>query len=99
MEAAIGRAGWRGVWGRECGNGTAGRFKGIACQDRAADVGKRFFRKCAHQSGIAERKTMITADHKLSISRQVKLLKISRGSFYYVPIPVNTNDLALMRRM
>jgi putative transposase len=28
-----------------------------------------FFRDCAHQSGIAERKAMITPTHKLPISR------------------------------
>ena len=42
---------------------------------------------------------MITADHKLSISRQAKLLGMSRGSVYYVPRPVSPADLALMRRM
>ena len=42
---------------------------------------------------------MISADYKLSISRQAKILGMSRGSVYYVPRPVSPADLALMRRM
>ena len=42
---------------------------------------------------------MIVPNHKLSISHQTKLLGISRGSAYYLPSPVSSSDLALMRRM
>ena len=42
---------------------------------------------------------MIDHKHKLSISRQVKTLGISRGSVYYQPRPVSIADLALMRRI
>jgi putative transposase len=42
---------------------------------------------------------MIRRDHELSISRQAKLLEISRGSVYYTPCPVSEADLRLMRRM
>lgn len=45
----------------------------------------QFFRRCAHQGGIAERKTMIDREHDLSITRQAEVLKISRGSVYYLP--------------
>ena len=42
---------------------------------------------------------MIDRKHKLSISRQAKLLKISRGSVYYQAKPVSEADLALMRQI
>jgi len=42
---------------------------------------------------------MIVRDHELSITRQAKLLGISRGTVYYLPRPVSPDDLALMRRI
>jgi putative transposase len=42
---------------------------------------------------------MIDRDHKLSITRQARLLNISRGSVYYLSQPVSPADLALMRRI
>ena len=42
---------------------------------------------------------MIDRAHRLSVSRQAKLLGISRGSVYYQRRPSSTADLALMRRM
>ena len=42
---------------------------------------------------------MIDRTHTLSITRQAKLVGISRGSVYYLPQPVSPSDLALMRRM
>jgi putative transposase len=42
---------------------------------------------------------MIDRKHKLSLSRQAKVLGISRGSVYYQPRPVSETDLALMRRI
>ena len=42
---------------------------------------------------------MIDRHHELSISKQAKALKISRGSVYYLPRPVSAADLAVMRRM
>lgn len=42
---------------------------------------------------------MIDRDHRLSITRQAELLKISRGTVYYLPRPVNAADLALMRKI
>ena len=53
----------------------------------------------AHQGGIAERKTMIDRDHKLSITRQAQLLGMSRGAVYYLPQPTSPADLALMRQI
>jgi putative transposase len=42
---------------------------------------------------------MIDQSHELPVSRQAKLLKVSRGSVYYLPRPVSEADLALMRRV
>ncbi len=42
---------------------------------------------------------MIDRDHDLPIIKQAKALGISRGSVYYLPRPVPTADLAVMRRM
>jgi len=42
---------------------------------------------------------MIDRNHKLSLTRQAKVLKISRGSLYYTPRPVSDRDLVLMRRI
>lgn len=42
---------------------------------------------------------MIDRNHKLSVTQQAKLLKVSRGSVYYLPKPVSAADLALMRRI
>ena len=42
---------------------------------------------------------MIDRHHQLSITRQAKLLKLSRGTVYYLPKPVSPADLALMRRI
>ncbi|MFC3447141.1 IS3 family transposase [Falsochrobactrum ovis] len=58
-----------------------------------------FFIRCAQQGGIAGRKEMIDRTHKLSVTRQAKLLGFSRSSVYYSPRPVSDGDLALMRRI
>jgi putative transposase len=42
---------------------------------------------------------MIDRDHTLSITRQARLLNISRGTVYYLPQAVSPADLALMRRI
>ena len=42
---------------------------------------------------------MIDREHDLSITRQAKVLKISRGSVYYLPRPVPAADLAVMQRL
>jgi putative transposase len=42
---------------------------------------------------------MIDRAHDLPISRQAAALNISRGSVYYLPRPVSSADLALMRRI
>jgi putative transposase len=42
---------------------------------------------------------MIDREHDLSITKQAEILKISRGSVYYLPRPVSSSDLAIMRRL
>ena len=42
---------------------------------------------------------MIDREHELSITRQAKLLGISRGTVYYLPRPVSSADLALMHKL
>ena len=42
---------------------------------------------------------MIDRDHELPITKQAEVLRISRGSVYYMPRPVSAADLALMRRL
>ena len=85
---------------RQCsGAGPGHRREVVACQDRIADAGERFFRRSAQQSRFAERKAMIDRKHDLPITKQAKALNISRGSVYYLPRPVSAADLAIMRRI
>ena len=42
---------------------------------------------------------MIDREHGLSVTKQAEVLNISRGSVYYLPRPVSSADLALMRRL
>ncbi|WP_161914419.1 IS3 family transposase [Methylosinus sp. C49] len=58
-----------------------------------------FFVRRAHQSGIAERKTMIDRSYELPIARQARALGVARSSVYYKPRPVSAEDLKLMRRI
>ena len=40
---------------------------------------------------------MIDREHDLSITKQAEVLRISRGSVYYLPRPVSAADLEIMR--
>ncbi len=42
---------------------------------------------------------MIDRKHNLPITRQAEVLRISRGSLYYLPRPVSAADLEVMRRL
>ncbi len=42
---------------------------------------------------------MIDRDHGPSVSRQAKVLGISRGSVHYLPRPTSDANLALIRRI
>jgi len=47
----------------------------------------------------AERKAMIDREHELALTRQAKILKLSRSGLYCRPRPVSPADLAVMRRI
>lgn len=82
-----------------CRGATRHRCEVAAHQDRRADAGERFFRRSAHQGGIAGCKAMIDREHDLPITKQAEALNISRGSVYYLPRPVLSADLAIMQRL
>jgi putative transposase len=42
---------------------------------------------------------MIDREHVLPVTKQAKVLNISRGSVYYSPRPVSEHELKLMRRI
>ena len=42
---------------------------------------------------------MIDRAHDLPITKQAQVLRISRGSVYYLPRPVPASDLEVMRRL
>ena len=42
---------------------------------------------------------MIDTNHRLPVVRQAQLLELSRSSIYYLPQPMPSGDLALMRRI
>ena len=42
---------------------------------------------------------MIDREHDLPISKQAQVLRISRGSIYYLPRPVSSSDLEVMRHL
>jgi putative transposase len=42
---------------------------------------------------------MIDRDHALPLAHQAQLLELSRGSLYYVPVPVSQADLDVMREI
>src|SRR6516165_8203312 len=96
LEGSTARRGRRGVCDelQRQAVDTRGRHQGAAREDRRTNAGERFFRKCARQGGIAERKAMIDRDHDLPLTRQAAVLNISRGSLYYKPRPVSAADLA-----
>ena len=100
VEGAAGGRRFRGfrLWKRGARR-ACGRCEVAARQDRGVDAGERFFRRRAHQGGIAERKAMIDREHDLPITKQAEVLRISRGSVYYLPRPVSSADLAIMRRL
>src|ERR1700730_5017331 len=62
-----------------------------------ADRRDQFFRRRAHQGGIAKRKAMIDRGHDLPITKQAEGLHSSRRSSSYLPRPAREADLAIMR--
>jgi len=46
----------------------------------------------------AEKKSMVAGDHSdLSIVRQCELLQLSRSAFYYTPVGLDEETLAVMK--
>ena len=89
-----------GVFGSE----TRGDSQGPALTVLHAKIGELtlendFLAGAPGQGGFAERKAMIDRSHDLPITRQAKMLNVSRGSVYYRPRAPSSADLALMRRM
>ena len=47
-----------------------------------------------------KKRAMIKRDHPaLSISQQCKLVRLSRSAFYYTPVGINAETLALMKEI
>src|SRR5260370_12321804 len=42
---------------------------------------------------------MIDREHDLSVTKEAEILRISRGSVYYLPRPVSSEDLEMMQRL
>src|SRR4051812_23471839 len=86
-----------GVFGSE----TRGDSQGPALTVLHAKIGELTLENdfLAGQGGFAERKAVIDRSHDLPITRQAKMLNVSRGSVYYLPRAPSSADLALMRRM
>jgi putative transposase len=67
------------------------------CQDRATGGGAGFFSESLRSMSVDRRRAMVEpAHHRLSISAQCRLLRISRSSYYYAPVPETDETLALM---
>ena len=48
----------------------------------------------------AKKRSMIQRDHPdLSISQQCKLVRLSRSAFYYTPVGIDTDTLAMMKEI
>ncbi|AZB95806.1 IS3 family transposase (plasmid) [Acinetobacter pittii] len=58
-----------------------------------------FFRRCVEETGPLQPQKLIDDSLQISVSKQAKLLKVSRGCYYYRPKPVSESDLKLMRCM
>ncbi|HEX7679681.1 MAG TPA: IS3 family transposase [Thermoanaerobaculia bacterium] len=90
------------VFGPGGGNGSAPPavdVKSLHAKIGELTLENDFLGRCAQQSGPAERKAMIDRGHDLPITRQAKVLHVSRGSVYYLPRPVSEADLEIMRRL
>lgn len=71
----------------------------FACKGRRANAIERFFVRSARQGRHADRKAVITPRHDLQLTRQARVLSISRSAAYEKACPVPPRDLMIMRRM
>ncbi|WP_257225665.1 MULTISPECIES: IS3 family transposase [unclassified Acinetobacter] len=65
--------------------------------EQALEIG--FFRRCVEETESLQPQKLIDDSLQISVSKQAKLLKVSRGCYYYRPKPVSESDLKLMRCM
>ena len=73
---------------------------GPAREDRGVDGGAGYFGQRAQVVSPERRRAMIRRDHpRLSLSRQCRLLVVSRSSLYHRPKGENAQNLGLMRRI
>ncbi|QHI16549.1 IS3 family transposase [Acinetobacter haemolyticus] len=56
-----------------------------------------FFEGVLKETGPLQPQKLIDDSLQISVSKQAKLLKVSRGCYYYRPKPVSSSDLKLMR--
>ncbi len=66
-------------------------------QSRTIDDGTRFFSGSPSEAGISDKIRLIDPTHKLSISKQCKLLKVHSSRYYYKPEGETEETLQLMR--
>ena len=87
--------------GAERGRGEhEGGDPGPAREDWGVDGGAGFFGQRAQVVSRERRRAMIRRDHpELSLSRQCRLLSISRSSVYHTPQRESAQNLELMRRI
>ena len=84
----------------EGGERARGGDPGPAREDRGVDGGAGFFGQRAQVVSRERRRAMIRRDHpRLSLSRQCRLLSVSRSSLYHRSKGENAQNLGLMRRI
>ncbi|HMF86476.1 MAG TPA: IS3 family transposase [Gemmatimonadaceae bacterium] len=86
------------------GGGNGGAQPAVDVKSLHAKIGELtlendFLGRSARQSRFVERKAMINREHGLPITKQAQVLRISRGSVYYLTRPMPEADLAIMRRL
>ncbi len=100
------------AWKRQAIDGMAGTFSGGSDAAKAVSeseveklhakigqlvVERDFFSESLRSMSVDRRRAMVEAAHqRLSISAQCRLLRISRSSYYYAPVPETDETLALM---
>ena len=94
MKEVFSKGAERVAWGPRGGD------PGSAREDPGVDGGAGFFGKRAQVVSREKRRAMIEPGHpKLSLTRQCRLLRVSRSSLYHRPKGESAENLALMRRI
>src|SRR4029077_7005712 len=98
-EAAFGRSGERFLWQCRCSgrNGQRGAGRSSVPADWPAEGRKRFFVTKARQMSRAERRGLVEREAPaLPVSRQCRLLAVSRASVYRQPAEISEEDCTIM---